>query len=155
MEIHLVEDGPGERIEAWLLPLVKRIIVHYEVTHDLDFITRECRKDKIHVGLSVASHTSWTHLKPFAEKVDLLQILAVHTGPAGQDFERHNISKIKHLRSFCREHKLGCKIEVDGGVTPEIAEECSKAGADVVVSANYIFNHPSPKMAIKELRGEQ
>src|SRR3989338_10967313 len=80
VEIHLMEDRPEERVEAWLLRPVKRIIVHYEVTHDFDFILAECRKEGIKAGLSVTSHTSWTCLKPFTDKVDLLQILAVHPG---------------------------------------------------------------------------
>ena len=120
VEIHLMEDRPEERIEAWLIEPVKRVIVHYEVTHDLDFIHRESRKDRVQIGLSVNSHTSWTRLKPFVHKVDLLQILAVHAGLGGQEFERHNISKIKHLRAFASKSK----IEVDGGVTPEVGDEC-------------------------------
>lgn len=148
IEIHLMEDRPEERVEAWLIRPVSRIIVHYEVTHDLDFILSECRSEDIKVGLSVASHTSWTCLKPFVDKVDLLQILAVHSGMAGQEFEGHNISKIKHLRAFARQ----AIIEVDGGITPQVGDECVRAGADILVSANYIFSHPSPKMAIQELR---
>lgn len=149
IEIHLMEDRPEERIEAWLLDPVKRIIVHQEVTHDLDFILAECRAEGIEVGLSVGSHTSWTHLKPFSKQVDLLQILAVHPGLAGQEFEHHNLSKIKHLRAFCP----GCRIEVDGGVTPGVADDCVRAGANILVSANYIFSHPSPKLAMRELQG--
>ncbi len=148
IEIHLMEDRAEDRIEAWLMEPVKRIIVHYEVTHDLDFILAECRSAEIAVGLSVSSHTSWTCLKPFAEKVDFLQILAVHAGKAGQAFERHNLSKIKHLRAFAPE----AIIEVDGGIVPDIADDCVRAGADILVAASYIFDHPSPKMAIRELQ---
>lgn len=148
VEIHLMEDRPEDRIEAWLMGPVKRIIVHYEVTHDLDFILAECRSTEIAVGLSVNSHTSWTCLKPFAEKVDLLQILAVHAGKAGQEFERHNLSKIKHLRAFASK----AIIEVDGGIVPDIADDCVRAGANILASASYIFDHPSPKMAIRELQ---
>ena len=148
IEIHLMEDRPEDRVEAWLLKPVKRLIVHYEVTHDLDFILAECHKEKIEVGLSVASHTSWTCLKPFADKVDLLQILAVSAGKGGQDFELHNLSKIKHLRAFAPKNI----IEVDGGITPQVGDECIRAGASILVSASYIFDHPSPKMAVKELQ---
>ena len=81
IEIHLMEDRPEERIEAWLLEPVRRIIVHYEVTHDFPFIIAECRKDKIEIGLSVAPETSWTHLKPFVDDADLLQVLAVERPP--------------------------------------------------------------------------
>ena len=147
VEIHLMEDRPEERIEAWLIKPVKRVIVHYEVTHDLDFILAEAKKDGVAVGLSVDSHTSWTCLKPFVDKVDLLQILAVHAGKAGQEFERHNLSKIKHLRQFAPK----AIIEVDGGIVPDIADDCVAAGANILASASYIFDHPSPKMAIREL----
>lgn len=148
VEIHLMEDRPEERVEAWLMEPVKRVIVHYEVTHDLPFIVAECRRDKIEVGLSVATHTSWIHLKRFADDVDLLQVLAVEPGMAGQHFDRHNISKIKHLRAYAPR----ARIEVDGGITPAIAKDCIAAGADILVSAHYIFGHPSPKMAMRELR---
>ena len=148
VEIHLMEDRPEERIEAWIFKPVRRVIVHYEVSHDLDFIMTECWRERIQVGLALAPRTSWTRLKPYLRKADLLQILAVQPGQAGQEFERHNISKIKHLRAFCGD----CKIEVDGGITPEVGDQCVKAGANILVSADYIFSHPSPKMAIKELR---
>ncbi len=148
VEIHLMEDRPEERIEAWLIKPVKRIIVHYEVAHDLDFIFTECWRAKIEVGVAVNSRTSWTCLKPFISRVHLFQILAVHPGKAGQEFERHNLSKIKHLRTACHD----CNIEVDGGMNPKNAEDAVKAGANIIASASYIFSHPSPKMAMKELQ---
>lgn len=148
VEIHLMEDRPEERVEAWLIQPVKRIIVHYEVTHDLDFILSQCRQEKIEVGLSVASHTSWRCLKPFTDTVDLLQVLAVQAGRPGQEFEHHNLSKIKQLRAFAPQ----AIIEVDGGITPEVGDKCREAGANILVAASYIFYHPSPKMAIRELQ---
>lgn len=150
VEVHLMEDCPEERVEAWLLRPVSRLIVHYEATRDLDFVVRKCRNDGVEVGLAINSHTSWTRLLPYAKQVDLLQILAVHAGISGQEFERHNLSKIKHLRASCSD----CRIEVDGGVTPAVAGECVQAGANILASAGYVFNHPSPKMAIKELGGQ-
>lgn len=148
VEIHLMEDRPEERVEAWLIKPVGRVIVHYEVTHDFNFIKQECEKSSVEIGLSVAPHTSWSLLKPYVDQVDMLQILAVNPGPAGQAFQPDCLSKIKQLRRF----SPTCKIEVDGGVTPEVARQCADAGATAIVAANYIFNHPSPKMAIRELR---
>ncbi|RJQ36737.1 hypothetical protein C4552_02485 [Candidatus Parcubacteria bacterium] len=147
IEIHLMEDRPEERIEAWLIKPVHRVIVHYEVTHDFDLIARECRQSGIELGFSVAPQTSWTALKPFADRLALLQILAVPPGKGGQEFDRHNLSKIKHLRQAFPK----ANIEVDGGITPAIARECVRAGANMLVAGNYIFSHPSPKMAIREL----
>ena len=41
---------------------------------------------------------------------------------------------------------------MDGGIVPDIADDCVRAGANILASASYIFDHPSPKMAIKELQ---
>ena len=150
IEIHLMEDRPEERIEAWLIKPVHRVIVHYEVTHDFDHIERECERHGIEIGLSVAPQTSWTALQPYAERVNLLQVLAVPPGKGGQEFDRPSLSKIKHLRQIAPK----ANIEVDGGITPSVAEECAKAGANILVAVNYIFSHPSPKMAIQELASE-
>ena len=147
IELHLMLDRPEEYIEAWLVGSVGRAIVHFETTHDFWHVKRECQKDRVELGLAIAPETSWSSLKPYAGAVDLMQILAVRPGEAGQEFERHCISKIKHLRAFAPKSI----IEVDGGITPEVGDECIKAGANILVSASYIFNHPSPKMAVKEL----
>lgn len=147
IELHLMVDRPEEHIEAWLTKPVDRVIVHFETAHDMDHIIREGQKDKIEIGLSVAPHTSWTHLKPYLGSVDVFQILAVDPGEAGQEFDHPSLIKIKHLRAFAPQ----AIIEVDGGITPEIGDECIRAGANILVSASYIFKHPSPKMAIKEL----
>ena len=149
IEIHLMEDRPEERVEAWLMEPVKRIIVHYEVTHDLPFIIAECRKDKIEIGLSVAPETSWTHLKPFVDDADLLQVLAVEPGRAGQYFDRHNISKIKHLRVAAPR----ARIEVDGGINAEVAPGVVQAGARVLVAGAAVFHSgQTVAEAIKKIR---
>lgn len=148
VEIHLMVDRPEDHIEAWLTKPVDRVIVHFETSHDLNHIIHEARKDKIEIGLSVAPHTSWTHMKPFLGRVNLFQILAVGPGEAGQEFDHPSLFKIKHLRTFAPY----AIIEVDGGITPEIGDDCTKAGANILVSASYIFKHPSPKLAMMELQ---
>ena len=43
-------------------------------------------------------------------------------------------------------------IEVDGGITPETAKWAKDAGADIVVSASYIFGSKDPEGAYEELK---
>lgn len=148
VEIHFMAAQPEERLEHWLGAPVRRMIVHHEVVRDLGFIVEKCRGAKIEVGLAADSHTPASALVPFAGSVDMLQVLAVHAGKGGQEFERHNIEKIKHLRAFLPE----AIIEVDGGMTPPLAAECRTAGADIIVAGSYIFDYPDPEAAIRELQ---
>ena len=143
----MMENDPEERIDHWFLPPVKRIIVHWETVHDLDFIIEECHKEKIEVGLAIADPTSWTKLKPYIDRVDMLQVLCVPAGRAGQGFHGHNLLKIKHLRKICPH----CIIEVDGGVNQETAQKSVEMGANVIAAASYIFNSKDVKKAVEEL----
>ena len=42
-------------------------------------------------------------------------------------------------------------IEVDGGVNAETGKALAQAGADMVVSGNYLFKSPDPQHAIELL----
>ena len=148
VEIHLMADRPEDRVGSWLQKPVERLIVHVETVRDFHYIAGQCREQGSGIGLAADSHTSWTALTPFAGAVDLLQVLAVHAGKGGQEFERHNLVKIKHLRAQAPR----AIIEADGGMTPALAAECQTMGANIVVAGAYIFDHPSPKMAIRELQ---
>jgi ribulose-phosphate 3-epimerase len=75
------------------------------------------------------------------------QILSVHPGTAGQAFLPLAVPKVR----FLREELPGATIEVDGGVTPEIAKKLKDAGADLVTSSHYILAAHDPVAAYAEL----
>ena len=150
IEVHLMESDPEERFEAWLLPAVRRIIVHEETVHDFDFIRDGCHKDGKEAAIAIATDTSWTRLKSYLEKADMLQVLAVHPGLAGQEFQGHNYSKIKHLRALCPD----CKIEADGGIKLGVARMAVEAGADILAAASSVFGAHDIEQAIRILQND-
>ncbi|MBI2637634.1 MAG: ribulose-phosphate 3-epimerase, partial [Candidatus Sungbacteria bacterium] len=99
-------------------------------------------------GLAIADKTSWTKLKSWVDKVDMLQVLSIPAGKAGQEFHRHNLVKIRHLRRICRD----CTIEADGGMNPHIAGLAREYGANVIAAASYIFESKDIEKAIEELQ---
>ena len=147
VEIHLMADRPEVRVGSWLITPVQRIIVHQEVLQDFDLMLSKCREAQVQLGIAADSHTPADALVPFAASADLLQVLAVHAGKGGQEFERHNIEKIKHLRASAPE----AIIEVDGGINAETAKLVKDAGANIVVSASYILDNQNPKAKYEEL----
>ena len=76
-----------------------------------------------------------------------MQFLAVPPGPSGQTFDVAIVDKIKELLAAYP----GIVVEVDGGITPETAKLVSDAGASVVVSSSYVWEHEDAKKALKEL----
>ena len=148
IEVHLMILGIEKRIESWFLPNIKRIIFNLEASQDPDFVIEKIKKSKKEVGLSIGPDISWTRLVPYFNKVDLIQILSVWPGLPGQKFQEESLDKIMRIKKQCP----SCIIEVDGGMNPETAKKAIQAGADIIVSASYIWESDNIEKAIEELR---
>lgn len=146
-EIHLMVSGPEEVAEAWLKAGAKRIIAHVEVIHDHHFLLEKCDEYEAEFMMAISPETPVERLSPYLSSNKYFQILAVKPGLAGQEFKPEVINKIRTLR----EKAPNAKIEVDGGINPETLKLCKSAGADLFVSASYIFGSREPAKAYKEL----
>ncbi len=147
IEVHLMIGDIEERIEEWLIASVKRIIFHLETVKDPDFVFGKIKEAGKEVGLAIGPDTPWTKLAPYLDKIDLIQILGVYPGLAGQEFQEDNFDKIRHLRK----EQPNCIIEVDGGMNKETARKAVEAGANIIVAASAIFNGDIKKN-IEELK---
>lgn len=149
IEVHLMINDPEQAVDKWLVPPIKRVIVHLEAIKDLDQIIKKCRDKNIEIGLAINPETAWENLWPFFGKVDLIQTLAVYPGPSGQELRAEIFDKIKNIRQYCEQ----CIIEVDGGINPETAKKAVESGANLLVAGNAIFSSENIPWSIESLRG--
>ncbi len=147
IEIHLMVSNPDEVIDDWLVPPVKRVIIHTEVIKDFDRISEKARDRGIEVGIAVNPETPVEAFSPYVGKADTFLCLAVKPGPSNQVMHGNTMGKITFFRKACK----NCIIEVDGGMNLETAQEAVKAGANLLISGDYIFSHNSIKEAIRSL----
>jgi ribulose-phosphate 3-epimerase len=136
------------KINKWLESPVKRVIFHLETAKDPYLLVEKCKKAGKEAGIAISPKTDWSVLAPFCGKADMFQILAVVPGLSGQKFNEECLEKISRLRQNCP----NCIIEVDGGVTYEVAKKVAKAGADIVASASAIFNEKNIGEAIEKFK---
>lgn len=147
-EVHLMVEEPAAEIEGWLRHGVARVILHAEVLGDSwEIICDKIEREDRELGLAVNPETPVRVLSPYLKAVSLVQLLAVAPGPAGQEFNPAIIEKLKELKQ--REPDL--KIEVDGGINLEVARAVKKAGAEIIVSASYIWDSKNPGEAFRKL----
>ncbi len=102
------------------------------------------------VGLAVLPNTSVEAVFPYLDRVRFIQFLAVSPGFSGQKFDEKILEKIQTLRA----RDKNAIIEVDGGINGETASPVIKAGANVLVSSSYIWNHSNPREAFLSLKGD-
>ncbi|MBI5742773.1 MAG: ribulose-phosphate 3-epimerase [Candidatus Niyogibacteria bacterium] len=151
LEVHLMLGDIDGKIDPWLAaPGVVRIIFHVEAARDVSAVIARCRAAGKEVGLSLRPETDVRTLAPYFDKIDLVQILAVPPGRAGQGFDENALQKIVAVRAACPR----CIIEVDGGMKIGTAALAKKAGADIIVAASAIFNAADIEQAIKNLQDD-
>jgi len=139
IEIHFMVNRPEDKIFPWLKTPAQRIIFHIEATKTPGNLVKTCRNAGKEAGISICPDSSWEELALFVNEADLLQTLAVHPGPSGQEFDRRILEKLKKLRVGSR-----VPLEVDGGVSVGIARECRDAGADFIVVGSSLFTSYRP-----------
>ncbi|WRS28191.1 ribulose-phosphate 3-epimerase [Oscillospiraceae bacterium MB08-C2-2] len=82
-------------------------------------------------------------LEPFAHLLDYVVFMSVEPGYAGQRFLPGAMERLAELSDFRRRHRLCFQILVDGGVSYEVADQCIRNGADMLVTGIYmIFDQP-------------
>lgn len=148
-EIHLMVQESGKAADEWLAAGADRIIVHLESKIEPFLVLGRCNLNNREAMVAVTLETPINKLESYFPCVYFFQILAVSPGPAGQKFDIKVLDKIRELRAKVP----NAKIEVDGGITPEIARQVKEAGADMIVSASYVLNSSDPKRAYEELSG--
>ncbi len=146
-EAHLMLGNLEDKISPYLTSRFSRLVFHLETAREPLAIIDQCRQAGKQVGAAICFNTPLEKLLSLADKVDLLHILAVTPGLAGQKFKEESLRKIISLRQYCPK----AIIEVDGGINREIAEKLALAGANIVNVASYIFNSQDIKKAIDEL----
>jgi len=148
-EIHLMIANPENVLEEWFkIPQVKRMIIHYEATNNVEKNIEIAQKYGKELGLAINPETGWELLTKYFDKINFVQLLAVNPGLAGQEFNLRILDKIKTLKDY----KKNVIIEIDGGVNLNVAKLVKEAGADVINSSSFIFKNPDIAGIVKTLK---
>jgi ribulose-phosphate 3-epimerase len=145
--IHLMVQNPDDLIDSWFKAGMHAAVIPFETIKNLEIIMEKCRKNEVMFILSVNPSTQIDSLGDI-KRFEHIQLLAVEPGAAGQNFQDVVIDKIKKLR----EKGFSGKIIIDGGINPDTARRVKFAGADVVISASYIWNNADPKKGYEALK---
>ena len=82
--------------------------------------------------------------------VDLILIMSVNPGFGGQAFIPAALDKIRNVRALVGARPID--IEIDGGVTADVAPRVVQAGANVLVAGSAVFKGGNYKANITAIR---
>ncbi len=164
IDVHLMVARPEPLVEHYAKAGANGITMHYEAflspeggldAHRLDAAIALVKKFGMTVGLSVKPKTPASALSDSVlKKLDLVLVMTVEPGKAGQAFMPEMLPKISEFSHRLAKINPTALVQVDGGVKPENSNACIGCGARFLVAASAIFNAKDKKKAVQDLRGE-
>ena len=150
-DVHLMISPVEKYIKAFADAGSDIITIHPEATDNLKRAVGTIKSLGKKAGVSLNPKTPISALIDVINDIDLILIMSVNPGFAGQSFMSEVLPKVTELRKMINDKKLKIDIEIDGGINFETAPLAVKAGANILVSGTTIFSG-SLKDNIQKLR---
>ena len=150
-DVHLMISPVEKYIKAFADAGSDIITIHPEATDNLKRAVGTIKSLGKKAGVSLNPKTPISALIDVINDIDLILIMSVNPGFAGQSFMGEVLPKVTELRKLINDKKLKIDIEIDGGINFETAPLAVKAGANILVSGTTIFSG-SLKDNIQKLR---
>ncbi|MEE9237486.1 MAG: ribulose-phosphate 3-epimerase [Thermoplasmata archaeon] len=138
-DVHLMIQRPGRFAKDFVRAGADILTIHLEAEEEVEATLDAIRKMGARPGISIKPATTFEAVKPFMGLVDILLIMTVEPGLAGQQFMMDILPKLEEARGFIEEGGLEVELEVDGGINEVTAGLAAKAGARVLVAGSAIY----------------
>ena len=152
LDVHLMITQPERYIEKFIDIGSDIISFHIEATNKMEENISIIKSKNVKVGIAINPDTPIGDLKDIISKIDLVCLMGVHPGFAGQKFIENTFDKLKQLKALIKDSNSKALIEVDGGVNEKNHMDLKSLGADVLVAGSYIFNSEDYDVVIKKLK---
>jgi ribulose-phosphate 3-epimerase len=139
LDVHLMIESPDQFLEQFAKAGADVITVHQEACPHLHRTLQRIKDLGCRAGVAINPATPLHTLQEVLGDIDLLLVMSVNPGFAGQRYIESTTDKLRRASAMLRASGSGALLEVDGGITPENAREAVEAGADVLVAASAIF----------------
>jgi ribulose-phosphate 3-epimerase len=149
LDVHLMIKNPGKFVESFAKAGSDIITFHSEIEEDPKEVIKLIKYYNKKAGISIKPGTDIGPIEHILPMVDMVLVMTVEPGFAGQGFISDCLPKIERLRRIFKKD-----IEVDGGINIETSRDCRSSGANVLVAGSFVFGAKDYSVAIKSLRGD-
>jgi ribulose-phosphate 3-epimerase len=137
LDVHLMIAPADPYIEDFAKAGADVITVHAEAGPHLDRSLQLIRSAGKKAGVALTPQTPESAIEYVLDRLDLILVMTVNPGFGGQAFIPAMVAKVARVRAMIGARPI--HLEVDGGVAPDTAGACVKAGATVLVAGSAVF----------------
>jgi ribulose-phosphate 3-epimerase len=142
LDVHLMIAPCDPYLEAFAKAGADVITVHVEAGPHIHRSLQAIRALGKKAGVTMNPGTSESTVAHVIDIVDLILVMSVNPGFGGQKFIPDALVKVRTLRAMTAGRPID--IEIDGGITPDVAPEAARAGANVFVAGSAVFKDRTP-----------
>ena len=139
IDVHLMVKPVDRIIPDFADAGATYISFHPEASDHVDRTLQLIRDNGCRPGLVFNPATPLDSLRYAMHNVDLILLMSVNPGFAGQKFIPTTLEKLKQVRAMIEESGLEIRLEVDGGVNLGNISSIAQAGADTFVAGSAVF----------------
>ncbi|WP_341755875.1 ribulose-phosphate 3-epimerase [Candidatus Tisiphia endosymbiont of Ptychoptera albimana] len=151
-DVHLMINNPEYSIKDYASSGADIITIHPETTIHLDRTLSTIQNLGLKAGVALLPSTSPNSIDYIIDKVDLILAMTVNPGFSSQKFIENQLEKVKIISEKIKNFGKPIMLSVDGGINDVTGKNCIKAGADILVSGNFIFQSKDYQKQIDLLR---
>jgi ribulose-phosphate 3-epimerase len=140
LDVHLMIERPEAYIAQFAEAGADIITVHVEAAKHLHRLVEAISGLGVRSGVALNPGTPLGSLDEVLPLLDVVLVMTVNPGFGGQAFIESMTDKIARLRGTLDRMQVKAELEVDGGITADIAPRVVDAGAEVLVAGAAIFS---------------
>jgi ribulose-phosphate 3-epimerase len=152
LDVHLMVVEPENYFESFVDAGANGMSIHTEVSPHLQRQLNRIRELGCRAGAVVNPATPLTAVCEVLDCLDVLLVMTVNPGFAGQRFIEGSIAKVRRANEMLRSAGSQALLQVDGGIDRDTIHAVWEAGADTFVAGQAIFGSNDPEAEIGELR---
>jgi ribulose-phosphate 3-epimerase len=141
LDVHLMIERPERHVEDFVSAGAGSVTFHAEATAHAAYTAGLIREAGAGVGVALNPATPPDALAELGDAIDLALCMTVNPGWGGQAFIERSLAKLPRVREAVA---TSAAVQVDGGIDPETAPRCRRAGASLFVAGSAVFGAGDP-----------
>ncbi|HAA3065891.1 TPA_asm: ribulose-phosphate 3-epimerase [Listeria monocytogenes] len=150
LDIHLVTITPLKYIDMFGPVKPEYISFHVEVAEDVSEVIRKIRSYNVKPSIAINPETPIEAIYPYLDDVEMVLMMTVNPGFAGQKFQTDVLQKLHDLKAKLAGKVHAPLIEVDGNINKETVGLMRDCLPDIYVLGTSALFHDRDKTSYAE-----
>ncbi|EAA0391862.1 TPA: ribulose-phosphate 3-epimerase [Listeria monocytogenes] len=150
LDIHLATITPLKYIDMFGPVKPEYISFHVEVAEDVSEVIRKIRSYNVKPSIAINPETPIEAIYPYLDDVEMVLMMTVNPGFAGQKFQTDVLQKLHDLKAKLAGKVHAPLIEVDGNINKETVGLMRDCLPDIYVLGTSALFHDRDKMSYAE-----